>query len=56
MKAKQKDNMIEKLQQEIKDLKSAKLNLEKKVQTLRDFIGGSDPTTNASKRRSCRQG
>jgi hypothetical protein len=26
--------------------------LERKVQALRDFIGGSDPTANASKRRS----
>ena len=52
MKAKEKDSVIETLQQEIKDLKSAKLNLERKVQALRDFIGGSDPTANASKRRS----
>jgi prefoldin subunit 5 len=47
MKAKEKDSVIETLQQEIKDLKSAKLNLERKVQALRDFIGGSDPTANA---------
>ena len=52
MKAKQKDNTIEKLQQEIKDLKSAKLTLEDKVRKLLEFIGGSDPTANASKRRS----
>jgi hypothetical protein len=50
MKAKQKDNTIEKLQQEIKDLKSAKLTLEDKVRKLLEFIG-SDPTANASKRR-----
>ena len=47
MKAKQKDNTIEKLQQEIKDLKSAKLTLEDKVRKLLEFIG-SDPTANAS--------
>jgi hypothetical protein len=52
LQAKDKDKVIEKLQQEIKGLKSAKLTLEKKVQALRDFIGGPDPTANASKRRS----
>jgi prefoldin subunit 5 len=52
MKAKEKDTVIESLRQEIKNLTSAKLTLERKVQALRDFIGGSDPTANASKRRS----
>jgi hypothetical protein len=52
MKAKEKDSVIETLQQEIKDLKKDKAKLEEKVRKLLEFIGGSDPTTNASKRRS----
>ena len=51
-KLKSKDAMIDKLNMEINGLKKDKAKLEDKVRKLLEFIGGSDPTTNASKRRS----